>query len=217
VRGCESHSSNHDIKGGDGCGRGSVNEGPTCCTRKLYCCVAHTGQYGAPPMDGSKEDGQAGCTEKSYWGATKKVGDIDQYMAPPMDGLKDYQVGAPMTAAVTQGPAAPATVAAGAPTAVAMSKGLTVFVAGPAGALTPAVRKRRLVEGWPMIAPAAAPAGVPTMTASAKEPMTPTVGLVGALVLATMKGGPAEGWGCVMEGAAVTTPTARSREVVMAA
>jgi hypothetical protein len=96
-----------------------------------------------------------------------------------MDGLKDYQAGAPMPAAVTQGPATPATVAAGAPTAVAMSKGLTVFVAGPAGALTPTVRKRRLVEGWPVIAPAAAPAGVPTMTASAKESMTPNGGASG--------------------------------------
>jgi hypothetical protein len=40
-------------------------------------------------MDGSKEDGQVGCTEKSYWGVTKKVCGVDQYDAPPMDGSKD--------------------------------------------------------------------------------------------------------------------------------
>jgi hypothetical protein len=47
-----SHSLNHGVEGGNCCGRGDVNEGPTWCTRK------------PPPMDGSKEDGQAGYTEK---------------------------------------------------------------------------------------------------------------------------------------------------------
>jgi hypothetical protein len=36
-----SHSPNHDVKGGNCCGRGrgargGVDEGPTCCTRKPY-------------------------------------------------------------------------------------------------------------------------------------------------------------------------------------
>jgi hypothetical protein len=40
-------------------------------------------------MDGSKEDDQAGYTGNPYWGAAKKVCDVDQYGAPPMDGSKD--------------------------------------------------------------------------------------------------------------------------------
>jgi hypothetical protein len=55
-----SHSPNHGIEGGDCCGGGSVNEGPTCCTGKPYWGVAEKAcdvdQYGASPMDGSKED-----------------------------------------------------------------------------------------------------------------------------------------------------------------
>jgi hypothetical protein len=33
--------------------------------------------YEAPPMDGSKEDGQARCTENPYWGAAKKACIVD--------------------------------------------------------------------------------------------------------------------------------------------
>jgi hypothetical protein len=70
VRDYGSHSLNHSTKCGDCCGGGRVNEGPTCCTRKPYWGVTKKAcdvdQYGAPPMDGSKEDGQAGCTEKPY-------------------------------------------------------------------------------------------------------------------------------------------------------
>jgi hypothetical protein len=57
-------------------------------------------QHGAPPMDGSKEDDQAGYTENPYWGAAKKACGIDQYRAPPMDESKDNQGGGLMTAAV---------------------------------------------------------------------------------------------------------------------
>jgi hypothetical protein len=50
-------------------------------------------QHGAPPMDGSKEEDQAGYTENPYWGAAKKACGIDQYRAPPMDESKDNQAG----------------------------------------------------------------------------------------------------------------------------
>jgi hypothetical protein len=60
ARYCGSHSPNHDVEGGDCCGGGSVNEGPTCCIGKSYWGVVEKAcdvdQYGAPPMDGSKED-----------------------------------------------------------------------------------------------------------------------------------------------------------------
>jgi hypothetical protein len=51
--------------------------------------------YGAPPMDGSKENDQASYTEKPYWGATKKACGINQYGTLPMDGSKDGQAGLP--------------------------------------------------------------------------------------------------------------------------
>jgi hypothetical protein len=105
-----------------------MNEGPTCYTRKPHWNTAkkacNVDQYGAPPMDGSKEDDQAGCTEKPYWGAAKKACSVNQYGAPPMDGSKDGQ--------------------AEVPTAAATSKGLAAPTAGPAGALTPATKKRRV-------------------------------------------------------------------------
>jgi hypothetical protein len=58
---CGSHSPNHDVEGGNyyggARGRGrGVNKGPT------------------------------SCTEKSYWGVTKKVCYADQYRGPPMYG-----------------------------------------------------------------------------------------------------------------------------------
>jgi hypothetical protein len=88
-----SHLWNHGIESGDCYGEGRVNEGPTCYTRKPYQGstkkVCNINQYGAPPMDGSKEDDQAGYTGNPYWGAAKKVCDVDQYGAPPMDGSKD--------------------------------------------------------------------------------------------------------------------------------
>jgi hypothetical protein len=69
-----------------------VNEGSTCYTGKPYQGATkkacNIDQYGAPPMDGSKEDDQAGYTRNPYWGAAK-VCDVDQYRAPPMDGSKD--------------------------------------------------------------------------------------------------------------------------------
>jgi hypothetical protein len=52
-------------------------------------------------MDGSKEDGQAGCIGNPYWGVAKKACAVDQYEIPPMDGSKDGQAGAP--AAVSTG------------------------------------------------------------------------------------------------------------------
>jgi hypothetical protein len=55
VRDYESHSLNYGVEGGDCYGKGSANEGATCCTRK------------------------------PYWGVTEKACDIDQYGAPPMD------------------------------------------------------------------------------------------------------------------------------------
>jgi hypothetical protein len=36
-------------------------------------------------MDWSKEDGQAGYTEKPYLSVVKKACDVDQYGAPPME------------------------------------------------------------------------------------------------------------------------------------
>jgi hypothetical protein len=76
TRDCESHSLNHGVEGGDCCGGGSVNEGPTCCTGKPYWGAVKKAcdinQYGASPMDGSKEDGQVGCTGKPYWGVVKE-------------------------------------------------------------------------------------------------------------------------------------------------
>jgi hypothetical protein len=52
-------------------------------------------QYGAPPMYGSKEDGQAGCTRNTYRGAVKKACGVDQYGVPSMDGSKDGHVRVP--------------------------------------------------------------------------------------------------------------------------
>jgi hypothetical protein len=90
-----------------------VNEGPTCYTKKPYWGAANKAcdidQYGAPPMDGSKEDGQAGCTGKPYWGAAKKSCGVNQYGAPPMDGSNDSQAGAPATAGASKGLATPTT------------------------------------------------------------------------------------------------------------
>jgi hypothetical protein len=74
-----------------------VKEGLACYTGKSYWGAVKNAcdvdQYGASPMDGSKEDGQAGCTESPYWGAAKKVCGVDLYEAPPMDGSKDSQAG----------------------------------------------------------------------------------------------------------------------------
>jgi hypothetical protein len=107
-----------------------VNERPTCCAGMPYWSAAKKAcdvdQYGALPMDGSKEDDQADCTGKPYWGVAKKGCSIDQYGAPPMDESKDSQAGAPATAAVAQGPAAPVVVPARAPTAATASKGPAV-------------------------------------------------------------------------------------------
>jgi hypothetical protein len=65
ARDCGSHSLNHNVEGGDCCGRGSVNEGSTYCTERPYRGAAEKAcdvdQYGALPIDGSKED-----TEKPY-------------------------------------------------------------------------------------------------------------------------------------------------------
>jgi hypothetical protein len=36
VRECGSHSSNHDVEGGNCCDGGGVNEGPTCCIEKTH-------------------------------------------------------------------------------------------------------------------------------------------------------------------------------------
>jgi hypothetical protein len=58
-----------------------VNKVPTCCTGRPYRGAAmkacDVNQYGALPMDGSKEDDQAGCTGMPFWGAAKKVCDVD--------------------------------------------------------------------------------------------------------------------------------------------
>jgi hypothetical protein len=66
----ESYSPNHDVKDGDYCGRGRVNERPACWMRKPYWGavkkVCDINQYRAPPMDRFKEDGQTGCTENPY-------------------------------------------------------------------------------------------------------------------------------------------------------
>jgi hypothetical protein len=81
VRDCGSHSPNHGVKGDDCCGGGRVNEESTCCMGKPYWGATKktcdVDQYGAPPMDGSKEDDQVGCTEKPYWGAAKKACGVD--------------------------------------------------------------------------------------------------------------------------------------------
>jgi hypothetical protein len=80
ARDCGYHSPNHGVEGGDCCGRGNVNEGPTCCSGKPHWDVAEkvcdVDQYGASCMDGSKEDNQAGCTGRSYWDAANKACDV---------------------------------------------------------------------------------------------------------------------------------------------
>jgi hypothetical protein len=190
--------------------------------------VCDVDQYGAPPMDRSKEDGQAGYTGKPYWGAVKKACGVDQYGAPPMDELKNGQAGAlatvhvgvPATAAVAQGSATPVAVPTRASTAVAASKEPTAPTTGPAGALAPTVRKRRPVRGWSATVPTTMPAGTSTTAAAAKEP---AAGPTGVLTPAVMKGGLAGGWGRAAAvapaeaPAAATAPTARSREVTVAA
>jgi hypothetical protein len=49
-----------DCYGGGRGARGGVNEGATCCTGKPYCGVMkkafYADPYGAPPMDGSKNE-----------------------------------------------------------------------------------------------------------------------------------------------------------------
>jgi hypothetical protein len=145
VRDCGSHSLNHSIEGGDCCDECSMNEGPTCCTGKLHwgavkkaCSVD---QYGAPPMDESK-DGQMG----------------EPTVVP---------VGVPAIAVVAQGPAALMAVPAEAPTMVTASKGPATPAAGPARAFAPAARKRRLGEGWAaMVVPVVMLAGAPTTAAT---------------------------------------------------
>jgi hypothetical protein len=59
-------------------------------------CHEEVDQYGASPMDGSKEDRQAGCTKNPYWGVVKKARNVDHYGALPMGGSKDGQAGAPV-------------------------------------------------------------------------------------------------------------------------
>jgi hypothetical protein len=120
-----------------------VNEGPTCYIGKLYWGAAKKAcgidQYGAPPLDGSKEDGQVGvlvlaptigptcCNEKPYQGATKKACNADQYGAPPMDELKNGQTGAPVA------------VLARMPTAVVAAKGSAAPIAAT---MAPTTRSR---------------------------------------------------------------------------
>jgi hypothetical protein len=136
TRDCGSHSLNHGVEDGDcydgGRGvRGGVNENPT-----------H-------------------CTEKPYWGATKKACYTNQYGAPSMDRLKDGQ--APTTAVVDKGSTTPTAVPTRAPTSTAAAKG----PAGPTGALTPATEKGRPTKGWgceTTVAPATVPAGAPVAT-----------------------------------------------------
>jgi hypothetical protein len=193
TRDCESHSPNHGVEGGDCCGGGSVNEGPTCCTGKPYWGAVKKAcdinQYGAPPMDGSKEDDQVGYTGKLYWGVVKKECSIDQYGAPPMDGSKDSQAGvlatvpaaALATAAASQGSACgggclrrprqslrgqvPA-VSAAVPAGAIASK-------GPTGALVPAATKGEPIKGRgraAAVAPATVPAGAPAAAAAPTAP-----------------------------------------------
>jgi hypothetical protein len=79
--------------------RRQVNKGPTCCTRKSYWGATKKAfdfdQYGAPPINRSKEDDQSGCTRNPHWGAAKKACGVDMYGAPPMDRSKDGQAGVP--------------------------------------------------------------------------------------------------------------------------
>jgi hypothetical protein len=61
-RDCGSHSPNHSVEGGDCCGGGRVNKGPTCCTGRPYrgavMKACDVNQYGALPMDGVTEPPQ---------------------------------------------------------------------------------------------------------------------------------------------------------------
>jgi hypothetical protein len=70
TRDCRFHSLNHDVEGGDCYDGGGLNEGSTWCIGKPYWGVEKKAcggdQYGALPMDGSKEDGQTGYTGKPY-------------------------------------------------------------------------------------------------------------------------------------------------------
>jgi hypothetical protein len=74
-------------------------------------------------------------------------------------------------------------------TAVA-SKGPVAPMAGPAGALSPTLRKRRPVEGWPVMVVAVVPAGASMTAAAAKELAALTAGVLEPTV---MKGGRSEG------------------------
>jgi hypothetical protein len=61
TRGWGSHSPNHGVEDIDCCDGGRVNEGHACCMGKPYWDAVKKAcdidLYGAPPMDGSKEDG----------------------------------------------------------------------------------------------------------------------------------------------------------------
>jgi hypothetical protein len=81
---------------------------------------------------------------------------------------------------------------AGAPTIAVASKGPVAPAAGPAGALSPTLRKRKPVEGWPTTVAAAVPAGASMTAAAAKELVALTAG---ALEPAATKGGQSEGGG----------------------
>jgi hypothetical protein len=102
-----SHSPNHGVEDGDCCGGGRVNKGPACCIGKPYWGVTKkmcdVDQYGAPTMDGSKEDSQAKVAPETHIGVPQRRRAAST-RAPPMDGSKDGQVGAP--AAVVLAPAA---------------------------------------------------------------------------------------------------------------
>jgi hypothetical protein len=86
-----SYSPNHGVKDDDCCGGGRVDEGTACLMGKPYWSAAKkvcdVDQYGAPPMDGSKDD-QAGALATVPAGA--------QGLATPIV----VPVGAPATAVV---------------------------------------------------------------------------------------------------------------------
>jgi hypothetical protein len=151
--------------------------------------------------------------------------------------LKNGQAGAPATAAVAQGPIAPTTVSArvsmtvppqalamptGVRTAAAASKGSTVPMARPAGALASAAKKGSPGGRWgraAMVAPAVVPAGAPMAVAVAKGSVASATGQGGVLVPALKKGRPIRGWGYAAAGAlaAATAAMMHSQEAAVVA
>jgi hypothetical protein len=154
-----------------------VNEGPTCCTGKLYWCAVKKACYAhqceAPPMYGAY--GGASMTTMAK-GLTAPVAAKGSVM------LVALHAKVPMAATASNGPAVP--------------------TAEPAGVLMMAAENGSMTRGWRHVAATTlmtVPGGALTAAAAAKEALkgAPAMKPAGALAT-TAEDRAARGWGRVM-------------------